>query len=301
MLRNSRDTNGLTELEYLEQYDIKGYDRPSVTVDIMLLTISDCMTANYRKLSEKKMKVLLIKRKEHPFFGQWALPGGFVRLNESLEAAAYRELEEETGIGNIYLEQLYTYGEVERDPRGRIISTSYLSLVNKDEIDIHAGSDAEDAQWFDIGYGLVKEERVMHKEGFDESKYYDLVFTNEENQLKATVKVCRYVRNRQIAYSRTIVDSDGIAFDHGMIIQQGIERLRSKLEYTDIVFHLMPNLFTLSELQIAYEEILDTSLLKANFRRKISKMVTETNEMTSVGGHRPSKLYKFNPLWERQD
>jgi len=297
-MSNYKDLNGLTQAEYLDQYDMNKYEKPSITTDIILLTIADYQTDNYRKLSEKKMQVLLIKRKEHPYISQWAIPGGFVEMNESIEQSAYRELEEETGIKNVYLEQLYTFGSVDRDPRGRIISTSYLSLVNKDEIKANPGSDAEEVAWFNLDYRCVKEERIMFKDGFDESKYYELLFSNKEIQLKARVKVCRHVKNGQISYKRTLESSTGLAFDHGIIIAQAIERLRSKLEYTDIVFHLMPNLFTLSELQITYEEILDQPLLKANFRRKIAKMVIETDEMNSFGGHRPSKLYKFNPMWE---
>jgi hypothetical protein len=94
-----------------------------------------------------------------------------------------------------------------------------------------------------------------------------------------------------------VIESHGIAFDHAKIIAYGIERLRSKVEYTDIAFNLMPKRFTLTELQQVYEVILDKELLKANFRRKIAAMVTETNEYTRDAGHRPSKLFRFNPNW----
>ena len=288
---------GMTEEEFLSSYDIKAFDRPSVTVDILLFTISDEEVNNYRKLPKKSLRVLLIKRNEHPYLGMWALPGGFVRMNENLETAAYRELKEETGVVNAYLEQLYTYGDLKRDPRGRIISTSYMSLVNKNEVHMRAGSDADDARWFEVDYQLVKETKEETENGFIENKFIEVGLTNEENVLKSMIKVTRTVEGKHVSYNRSIVDNDKISFDHGLIIQYGIERLRNKLEYSDIIFHLMPELFTLTDLQKSYEEILDKPLIKANFRRKTAKLVIETEQSTSDVGHRPSKLYKFNPSW----
>lgn len=289
----------MSEEEFLEKYDISIYDQPSVTVDILLLTISEDKVSNYRKLAERSLKVLLIKRNEHPFLGKWALPGGFVKIDESLEDAAYRELEEETSVSNIYLEQLFTYGEVSRDPRGRIISTSYMSLVNEQDLKMKAGSDADDVRWFDVSYSLIKEEKEMSANELIENKYIEIELSNSSDVLTFTIKVSRLFNGKSISYKRSIVSNDNLSFDHGLIIQNGIERLRNKLEYSDIVFNLMPDLFTLTDLQKVYEEILGKELVKANFRRKISKMVLETNNSTSEVGHRPSKLYKFNPLWEK--
>lgn len=291
------DCNGLNEEEFLAAYDISQFDRPSVTVDILLMTISDEEAESYRKLPEKSLRVLLIKRKDHPFIGQWALPGGFIRIDEDIETAAYRELQEETSIDNAYLEQLYTYGDVHRDPRGRIISTSYMSLVNANEVKMKAGTDAEDARWFEVQYTVAKEEQEVNPNGFTENKYIDITLTNEDIILSATIKLSRFVDGKHVSYKRTIVSNNQLSFDHGLIIQYGIERLRNKLEYSDIVFHLMPDLFTLTELQKAYEKILGKKLLKANFRRKIAKLVSETDKSTSDAGHRPSKLYRFNPRW----
>lgn len=115
------------------------YPRPSVTVDLVIFTIAD-----------DTLKVLLIKRGLAPFEGRWALPGGFVGIDESLEAAAARELAEETGVTNLYLEQLYTFGEPERDPRGRVISVAYFALVHAEQQLIIASSDAADAQWHSV-------------------------------------------------------------------------------------------------------------------------------------------------------
>lgn len=116
---------GLTEEQFLTTYDASKYERPSVTVDMLILTVTEEEKKNYRKLPEKVLKLLMIKRGDHPYMGQWALPGGFVQMNESLDEAAGRELKEETNIDDIYMEQLYTWGDVARDPRTRVISASY--------------------------------------------------------------------------------------------------------------------------------------------------------------------------------
>ncbi len=186
---------------------------------------------------------------------------------------------------------------MDRDPRGRIISTSYMSLVNKNEIKEKAGSDAAETAWFDLEYKLIKEERIIEGEGYVENKFYEINLSNEGTKLSSTIKVCRIVNGKHISYERHIVSSDAVAFDHGRIIQYAVERLRNKLETSDIAFHLMPDLFTLTELQKAYEKILDKPLLKANFRRKINPMVKETDNYTSDAGHRPSRLFKFNSKW----
>lgn len=291
------DRNGLTEEQFISSYDIKAYEQPSVTVDIVLLTVSDHEADSYRKLPEKSLRVLLIKRKEHPYIGKWALPGGFVRIDETIEAAAYRELEEETNIEGIYLEQLYTFGDVSRDPRGRIISTAYMSLVDSGSIIAKAGTDAEEARWFEVKSEVIREDRVKTTEGFEENVCHKITLEAEETVLEAEIIVSRIFDGKKIEYKRIVKESGQLAFDHSMILQLAVERMRGKIEHTDIVFHMMPELFTLTELQKAYEVILDKPLLKANFRRKIAHMVQETDHKTSDAGHRPSKLFRFEPRW----
>lgn len=112
---------------------------PSVTVDLVILTIA-----------EQDLKVLLIRRGEEPFKGRWALPGGFVEIDESLERAAARELKEEVGVRDVYLEQLYTFGDPKRDPRGRVVSVVYFALVDAGRQRIAAASDAADAGWHSV-------------------------------------------------------------------------------------------------------------------------------------------------------
>lgn len=119
--------------------NLDDYPRPSVTVDLVIFTIAD-----------DDLKVLLIRRGIEPFKNRWALPGGFVEINESLEQAAARELKEEVGVTNVYLEQLYTFGDTRRDPRGRVISVAYFALINAERQCIVAASDAADAQWHSV-------------------------------------------------------------------------------------------------------------------------------------------------------
>lgn len=298
-MNNNKPKNkqGLTEEEFLKTYDASKFERPSVTVDMLIFTVTDEEKKNYRKLPEKVLRLLMIKRGDHPYIGQWALPGGFVNIDESMDEAAQRELKEETNIDNIYMEQLYTWGDVGRDVRTRIISTSYMSLVDSGTLDVKADDDADDAKWFNVSCKVFQEQRTVTPGGYILQRLFKLTLSNEEDNLCATVKIVKTVENRVTKIEREIVETSGIAFDHAKIIEYGIERLRNKIEYTDIAFNLMPERFTLTELQQVYEIILDTELLKANFRRKISDMVVETNEYTKDEGHRPSKLFRFNPNW----
>lgn len=292
-----RDRNGLTEEQYLAAYDASRYERPSVTVDILVFTVTEGEKENYRKLSEKELRILLIKRGEHPFLGKWALPGGFVKMDESLDEAAIRELKEETNIDNIYMEQLYTWGDVGRDPRTRVISTAYMSLADSSTLNIKASDDADDAKWFTVSAKTFQEQKDVTENGYIIRQMIKLNLTGDEEELSAIIRKVKTVDGKVTRIAREIVESEGLAFDHAKIIEYGLERLRNKIKYTDIAFNLMPELFTLTELQQVYEVILGKELLKANFRRKIAGMVVETNKYSRESGHRPSKLFRFNPNW----
>ena len=200
-----------------------------VTVDIVIFTIQS-----------DELKVLLIKRGIPPFKGQFALPGGFVHEDESLDKAAMRELREETGVSDVYLEQLYSFGDPGRDPRERIVTVAYYALVSADRSQLAAGTDTTEAAWWRL------------------------------SKLPA------------------------LAFDHRKIVDYALERLRNKLEYTTVGFQLLPEKFSLTELQGVYEAILDKRLDKRNFRRKIEllKILKPTSEYRR-GGQRPARLYRF--------
>lgn len=291
---------GQTELEYLEAYDVSQFERPSVTVDMLVFTVMDELEENYRKLSPKSLKILLVKRGEHPYIGQWALPGGFVVPGESLEEAARRELRTETNVDDIYLEQLYTWGDAGRDPRTWVISTSYMALVDSSSLQLQAGDDADEAEWYRIEDRWVKETKTATIDGSITEKWLELRLVHESEELSATIKITKTVMGRTVRETREIVETNNIAFDHAKIIQYALERLRNKIEYTDIAFALMPELFTLSDLQQVYEVILGRELLAAAFRRKVADKVLETNQYRKHAGHRPSKYFRFNPEWMDQ-
>jgi 8-oxo-dGTP diphosphatase len=143
------------------------YPRPSVTVDLVILTIA-----------EDDLKVLLIRRRQEPFRDRWALPGGFVDINESLETAAARELEEETGVRDVYLEQLYTFGDPGRDPRGRVISVAYFALIDAERQRIVAADDAADAAW----HSVFKPPRLA----FDHAKVLEYAVWRLRNKIEWT-------------------------------------------------------------------------------------------------------------------
>lgn len=207
------------------------FARPALTVDIVVFA-----------LDESDLQVMLVQRDLPPFEGQWALPGGFVRVEETLEEAARRELVEETGLKDIYLEQLYTFGAVERDPRERVVTVAYYALVNLEGHDVRASTDARNAAWFPLS------------------------------------------------------DLPELAFDHQNILDMAHERLRGKVRYQPIGFELLPDRFTLRQLQHLYEVILDRELDKRNFRKKVLAMeiVKETKEIEKDVAHRAARLYRFD-------
>ncbi|MFD2877856.1 NUDIX domain-containing protein [Paenibacillus rhizoplanae] len=252
---------------------------------------------NYRKLADKSLQLLLIQRGEHPFLGQWALPGGFVGISESVEEAARRELYSETNIDNIYMEQLYTWGDVDRDPRMRVISCSYMALVDRKALDVQAGDDAAAAAWFDVSYHILETRREALEQDVRQETLVEIILESEQEKLSGVIKLTETIQGHVRQVSREIVRSAGFSFDHLLMVQYAIERLRGKAEYTDIIFNLMPPLFTLSELQRVYEIILGKELLAAAFRRKIAERVIETDQSTRDAGHRPSKLYRYNREW----
>ncbi|WP_339187135.1 MULTISPECIES: NUDIX domain-containing protein [unclassified Paenibacillus] len=288
------DKDGLMEREFLEQYRAGDYERPSVTTDMVIFTVTEDEADSYRKLPEKELRVLLIRRGAHPFLGKWALPGGFVRPNETTEQAAVRELCEETGVEDVYLEQLYTFSDIGRDPRTWVISCSYMALINSDKLELKAGDDAADAAWFKVSYRPLREQKELIVDGYIKTLEYELKLSSEEEVLSAVVARTMTAKTTSTGTDYEIVSNDGLAFDHAKIIACAIDRLRGKVNYTDIALHLMPKLFTLTELQQVYEVIMDKELLKAAFRRKVADLVMETDHYTENAGHRPSRLYRRN-------
>ncbi len=266
-----------TEEEFLKDYDPSTFEKLSMMVDILMLSVSNEETENYRKTDKKKMSVLLVKRDNYPFKGRWCLPGGFVRIDENLDDAPRRVLKEETNLENIYLEQLYTFGDVDRDPRMRIISSAYMALIDKNRLCEKIG---EKTSWFDI---------TLYEESDD---IVDLVLDNGSETIKFSIR--KILREQTTdRYSFKIVENDSLAFDNPLVILSGLERLKNKIGYTDIVFNMMSEYFTLGELQQVYEVILGKKLLDPAFRRIIADKVLKTDKMKTGGGHRPSRLFTY--------
>lgn len=301
-----KDKNGMTEQEFLAEYDAEKYPRPSLTVDMIIFTAAEKEKVNYRKLPEKELKILLVKRGGHPFIEHWALPGGFVNPDESTETAAARELQEETGVENVYLEQLYTFSQPNRDPRARIVSCSYIALMDSKNKNIQAGDDAGDAKWFTVRLKTESEKTEKTSAKAVSIKDYLLSLSAEAIEITAKVRCTKIRTNQGLHTEYEIIENTGngeenpyafgLAFDHAKIITMALERLRGKVEYTDIALNLLPEYFTLTELQQIYEIILDKPLLKAAFRRKYSILAEETDQISGEAGHRPSRLYKRNWL-----
>jgi len=161
-------TSADSQPETAATYDASRYERPSVTVDLAIFTLKD-----------RELHVLLVKRRNWPFEGHWALPGGFVEMHESLDQAARRELEEETGVQNVYLEQLYTFGDPERDPRTRVISVAYIALIGADMHQLHVSDESIDVNWFPV-------RELPGPLAFDHSKILDIALSRLRSKLEYT-------------------------------------------------------------------------------------------------------------------
>ncbi len=209
------------------------YPRPAVTVD--------CVIFGFDK---NQLKVLLTKRAIEPFLGKWAFPGGFIQEEETADCCAIRKLQEEAGLQNIFLEQLYTFSDLARDPRGRVISIAYYALVKPEAYVLEAGLDIEAVKWFGIDENL------------------------------------------------------DLAFDHQQILSVAIERLKGKIRYQPIGFELLPEQFTLPDLHNLYETVLQRSIDRGNFRKKILSMglLIDHSDKQKDRPARAAKIYSFDKV-----
>ena len=207
------------------------YARPALAVDCVVFGLDD-----------EDLKVLLIRRGMEPFLGRWALPGGFVRMDETLDEAARRELREEAGIDRAHLEQFHTFGAIDRDPRERVVSVAHFALVKLSDHAVRAATDAREAAWFGVD------------------------------------------------------DLPKLAFDHDVIVEMAIHRLRAKVSQSPIGLELLPKRFTLTQLQRVYERVLDREIDKRNFRKKVlaTGLLVETDEVEQDVAHRAARLFRFD-------
>jgi 8-oxo-dGTP diphosphatase len=239
----------ISEERFLAEYKPEAYPRPAVTVDIVVFTIVDA-----------DLRVLLVRRGEHPHKGRWALPGGFVRVGssqkeqgEDLDEAAARELAEETGLprGAAYLEQLRAFGKSGRDPRMRVISIGYFALVRPTLVPlVRAGGDVDATRWFRV-----------------------------ESVMKGSAEV------------------GPLAFDHKDILDCALTRARAELETTGVAFELVPETFTIPELRAVHEAVRGEPLDAGNFRKRFHRMLEDGFIQQAPGkrvtASKPAKVYRF--------
>jgi 8-oxo-dGTP diphosphatase len=285
------------EEQFLKNYDENEYKRSSVANDIIIFTTADKEEGNLRKVPKKGMQVILVKRDDYPYIEKWSLPGGFVDINESLEVGAKRKLKEKTGIDNVYTEQLYTFGEVDRDKRTRVISVGNIALVEKESIKFEEVDSLKKSEWFWIDKILISSKK--HEEYVENKHLLSLKSTDDKIEInyEITERIERNIfRRKEIVYKLLNNSTEELAFDHCKILDYGIDRIRNKVEYTPIAFNLLPRLFTVKELQNVYEAIMGSEIL--NFRRKMGEMIIETDEKIEGKPFRPAKVFKFNENWE---
>jgi 8-oxo-dGTP diphosphatase len=229
-----------SEKEFLATYDASGFDRPSVAVDVVLLSAT-----------EGHLWSLLLRRDAHPHRGRATLPGGFFGIDESLDDAARRVLAEKTGLEGVFLEQLYTFGAPQRDPRTRVISVAYYALVPRERLATLAP--------------------------------------------EATVVRLRVDWEGETGGPVALSNGWPLAFDHADILGMAVKRIRGKLDYSPIGFQLLPEKFTLLELQRVHETVLGRPVNKDSFRRRMlaSGQLEATGESQRDVVHRPAELYRF--------
>ena len=219
-----KNEKGQTLEEFLKEYDPYQYKNPCATTDMVLFSYAG------EKPDTDALKVLLVCRKNHPSIGYWALPGGFVELYENLEDTARRELEEETGVKGLPVEQFACYGDYQRDPRARVITTAYFSLVNEKEVRVKAGDDAADAAWFTVKLKKGESRDVTTDAAVIKKEDFSLELENEDRGLKIGAVICKEERQGLVRERKYKVKEGGmVAVDHAAIITQALEVVRQRI------------------------------------------------------------------------
>lgn len=220
-----KNEDNLSLDEYLETYDADKYKKPSVTADVMVFSY-DKNSDNFTE----SLKLLMVKRKNHPSIGYWALPGGFAEMREDLMQTAKRELEEETGLTNIPIVQVYTYGEYTRDPRDRVVTTSYLALVEDGSCKAVAGDDAAEAEWWNVKCNVISEQDVERDGFIQRQKEYELkLYCNNLNkEISGIVTEFQNISSLLKEKDYEVKSSNEIAFDHARFIVMGLEYIKEK-------------------------------------------------------------------------
>ena len=266
-----------SEKEFLANYRLEDYERPSLTTDVAAFMVSTEDRTEGRRDPENKLRLLLIRRGGHPYKGMWALPGGFLQSGETIEECALRETMEETNVMPAALVPVAAFSKPGRDPRGWVISNAFVSIITEESVKQVGMDDASDAQWFSVSFDK------------DDKGLYHLTLEYGDVSLKAVLA------EERASYGRTdfrIIDNGGLAFDHASIIAAAMTVLRRAAGDYDTIFGFLPEEFTLTSLQRVQETIMNVSVLPGNFRRMISSYVEETDEYVKGERHRPARLYQ---------
>ena len=219
-----KNEKGQTLEEFLKEYDPYQYKNPCATTDMVLFSYAG------EKPDTDALKVLLVCRKNHPSIGYWALPGGFVELYENLEDTARRELEEETGVKGLPVEQFACYGDYQRDPRARVITTAYFSLVNEKEVRVKAGDDAADAAWFTVKLKKGESKDITTDAAVIRREDLSLELENEDRVLKIRAVICKEERQGLVRERKYKVKEGGmVAVDHAAILTQALEVIQQRI------------------------------------------------------------------------
>ncbi len=206
--------------EFLAEYDPYKYKNPCCTTDAVVFSKGGCPDKDLTGL-----KVLMVQRKNHPSIGCWALPGGFVNLYENLEDTARRELEEETGVKGLALEQLGAYGDYNRDPRARVITTAYMALVDERDVKVRAGDDAAQAAWCEVSLELA--EKTVNKDV--EEKLYRICLKNGQYGVDTHALVKYTCSGKWIQEKKcSVVERGMTAADHAAILLQALLTLQER-------------------------------------------------------------------------
>lgn len=271
----------------------------TVAVDTLIFAVRVRASSNYRKLPEKRLCVLMIKEGDK---GVWQVPKTIREFGENIEEAAYRKVREVIGQENFYMEQLYSFSD-SFSREDSTVNISYLVLTPELHLETNGKNEGLNYRWFEIAYkNVTLNDHVIEESQAQNADIYSLSLETLEDPKengKATIYLSPISNLVEPLKTLFVAKSENIGLIDSRILIYGVERLRNKVEYTDIVFHLMPERFTLTELQQVQELILDEKIYTAHFRRKIEQKLTKcANQISVAKGHRPAQQYVYNPNWK---
>ena len=280
------------DIEFVARYDDSKYWHPSVTADTALFRVLDTPENASKKYPVRKLEILLVKRGRSPYKGGWALPGGFCEKNESLHECAKRECLEETGLRPAYCGEISTYSRVDRDPRTRVITQSFLGIIPEGENSIpKADDDAAEAAWFEVDMKTQTISPVHYR--------VTLNLTNDDAHISGSVDL---KSDGQGVWRREIVeDASLLAFDHLEMICCAVETLRTKLYRTSIAFQWVSNQFRIADLQSVFEAIIGKELLRTTFFEHVKPLLKRVEDKSTGVQSVLDQIYEYNENYCLQD